>query len=70
VTVNLELMARTASRAHVETGIPMMVHSYPTGQVACRQIEIFKEEGIDLTKEKIDHSNDTTDTEYLKWILD
>ena len=70
VTVDLELMARAASRAHVETGIPMMVHSYPTGQVARRQIEIFKEEGVDLTKVKIDHSNDTTDTEYLQWILD
>ena len=70
VTVDLELMARAASRAHVETGISMMVHSYPTGQVGRRQIEIFKEEGVDLTKVKIDHSNDTTDTEYLKWILD
>ena len=70
VTVDLELMARAASRAHVETGIPMMVHYYPTGQVARRQIEIFKEEGVDLTKVKIDHSNDTTDTEYLQWILD
>jgi len=70
VTVDLELMARAASRAHVETGIPMMVHSYPTGQVARRQIEIFKEEGVDLTKVKIDHSNDTTDSEYLQWILD
>ena len=70
VTVDLELMARATSRAHVETGIPMMVHSYPTGQVARRQIEIFKEEGVDLTKVKIDHSNDTTDTEYLQWILD
>ena len=70
VTVDLELMARAASRAHNETGIPMMVHSYPTGQVARRQIEIFKEEGVDLTRVKIDHSNDTTDTEYLKWILD
>ena len=63
-------MARAASRAQVETGIPMMVHSYPTGQVGRRQIEIFKEEGVDLTRVKIDHCNDTTDTEYLKWILD
>ena len=47
-----------------------MVHSYPTGQVARRQIAIFREEGVDLTRVKIDHCNDTTDTEYLKWILD
>ncbi|MCE2425071.1 MAG: hypothetical protein J4F45_08225 [Pseudomonadales bacterium] len=25
---------------------------------------------MDLERVKIDHSNDTTDTEYLKWILD
>jgi phosphotriesterase-related protein len=70
VTAPLETMARAVARAHVRTGVPIMVHSYPTGQVARRQIEIFREEGVDLTRVKIDHSNDTTDTEYLKWILD
>ncbi|MBJ51158.1 MAG: phosphotriesterase-related protein, partial [Gammaproteobacteria bacterium] len=70
VTVDLELMARAAARAQIETGIPLMVHSYPTGHVARRQIEIFREEGVDLTRVKIDHSNDTTDIEYLRWILD
>lgn len=70
VTADLELMARAVARAHNETGLPIMVHSYPTGQVARRQLEIFREEGVDLTRVKIDHSNDTTDTEYLEWILD
>lgn len=70
VTKDLEVMARAVSRAHVHTGLPIMVHSYPTGQVARRQIEIFREEGVDLSKVKIDHSNDTTDIEYLTWILD
>ena len=70
VTPDLEIMARAVARAHNDTGVPIMVHSYPTGQVARRQIAIFKEEGVDLERVKIDHSNDTTDTEYLKWILD
>ena len=70
VTAPLETMARAVARAHVATGLPIMVHSYPTGHVGRRQIAIFKEEGVDLTRVKIDHSNDTTDTEYLKWILD
>lgn len=70
VTTQLEIMTRAAARAHVETGLPIMVHSYPTGHVARQQIKIFKEEGVDLTRVKIDHSNDTTDIEYLKWILD
>lgn len=70
VTPPLETMARAVARAHCETGVPIMVHSYPTGQVARRQIEIFREEGVDLTRVKIDHANDTTDLEYLQWILD
>ncbi|MGA0840342.1 MAG: phosphotriesterase family protein, partial [Pseudomonadales bacterium] len=70
VTRPLETMARAVARAHCETGVPIMVHSYPTGQLARRQIEIFREEGVDLTRVKIDHSNDTTDIEYLQWILD
>jgi len=63
-------MARAVARAHVATGVPIMVHSYPTGQVARRQIQIFREEGVDLTRVKIDHCNDTADTEYLEWILE
>lgn len=70
VTEPLEIMARAVARAHVETGLPVMVHSYASGQVAIRQIEILREEGVDLTRVKIDHANDTTDIEYLEWILD
>ena len=70
VTPELEIMCRAVARAHIETGLPIMVHSFPTGHVARQQIKIFKEEGVDLTRVKIDHSNDTTDIEYLKWILD
>lgn len=70
VTRPLETMARAVARAHRETGLPIMVHSHPGTQLARRQIEIFREEGVDLTRVKIDHSNDTTDLEYLEWILD
>jgi phosphotriesterase-related protein len=70
VTPPLETMARAVARAQVATGLPIMVHSFPTGQVARRQIKIFRDEGVDLSRVKIDHSNDTTDTEYLEWILD
>jgi len=70
VTRPLETMARAVALAHGETGVPIMVHSHPGTQLARRQIAIFKEEGVDLSRVKIDHCNDTTDTEYLKWILD
>ena len=70
VTPELEVMARAAARAQLQTGLPLMIHSFPTGQVGRRQIAILKEEGVDLSRVKIDHSNDTTDVEYLSWILD
>ena len=70
VTPELEVMARAAARAQLQTGLPLMIHSFPTGQVGRRQIAILKEEGVDLARVKIDHSNDTTDVEYLSWILD
>ncbi len=70
VTPPLETMTRAVARAHLETGLSIMAHSYPAGQVGRRQIEILKEEGVDLTRVKIDHCNDTTDVEYLEWILD
>jgi len=61
VTRPLETMARAVARAHRETARPIMVHSHPGTQLARRQIAIFREEGVDLTRVKIDHSNDTTD---------
>jgi phosphotriesterase-related protein len=65
-----EKVLRAVARAHHETGVPIMVHSYSPGQVGRRQIAILKEEGVPLNRVKIDHSNDTTDLEYLFWMLE
>lgn len=61
---------RAVAQAHHETGLPIMLHSYSPGQVGKRQIAILKEEGVNLGRVKMDHSNDTTDLEYLTWLLD
>ena len=62
-------MARAVARAHLNRGSN---HGSLISHRACceRQIEIFREEGVDLGQVKIDHCNDTTDTESLEWILD
>jgi len=65
-----EIILRAVARAHKRTGTPIMLHSYPAGQVARRQIAILKQEGVDLHRVKIDHSNDTTDIEYLSWLCE
>jgi phosphotriesterase-related protein len=70
VTPEQEVMLRAVARAHLETGVPIIVHSYPAGQVGREQIAILKEEGVDLARVKLDHSNDTTDVEYLTWLME
>ncbi len=65
-----ETVLRAVARAHHETGVPIMLHSYSPGQVGRRQIAVLKEEGVNLKRVKMDHSNDTTDLEYLTWMLE
>jgi phosphotriesterase-related protein len=65
-----EVILRGVARAHHKTGAPIMLHSYSPGQVGRQQLAILKQEGVDLRRVKMDHSNDTTDLEYLTWLLD
>jgi phosphotriesterase-related protein len=70
VTPRNEVILRAVARAHLETSVPIMLHTYSLGQVARQQIAILKEEGVNLNRVKVDHSNDTTDVEYLCWLAD
>ena len=70
VTPPLEMMLRAAAKAHLKTGVPIAIHSYHPGQVARQQIAILQDEGVNLKHVKVDHSNDTTDIEYLMWMLE
>lgn len=64
-----EKILRSLARAHKQTGVPICLHSYPAGKVGMRQLDILREEGVDLGRVKVDHSNDTTDIEYLVTLL-
>ncbi|MEJ2740899.1 MAG: phosphotriesterase-related protein, partial [Dehalococcoidia bacterium] len=70
VTPGTEIMLRAVARAHLQTGIPIILHSNAAGQVGRQQLRILKEEGANMKKVKVDHSLDTTDIEYLTWLLE
>lgn len=70
VTEAEETILRGIARAHLQTKVPIMLHSYPQGEVGRRQLAILKEEGVDLSRVKVDHSNDTADMKYLSWLLE
>lgn len=65
-----QTVLRAVARAHRRTNVPIMLHSYSPGQVGRQQLAILKEEDVDLSRVKVDHSNDTTDMEYLTWLLE
>ena len=70
VTERGEVVLRAAARAHLATGAPIYTHTWAPERVGEQQIAIFEEEGVDLTRVCVGHSNDTTDLDYLLGILD
>jgi phosphotriesterase-related protein len=70
VTENVEKVHRAVARASVRTGTPIMAHSRPASNTAPRQIEIFEEEGVDLSRVQIAHTGDSDDLDYIEKVLD
>lgn len=70
VTAEGEIILRAAARAHKSTGVPISTHSWAPERIGDQQVAIFEDEGIDLNKVYIGHSNDTTDMGYLVGLLE
>ena len=47
-----------------------MAHSRPASDTGPRQIEIFEEEGVDLSRVQIAHTGDSDDLDYIERVLD
>lgn len=69
VTANVEKIHRAVARASVQTGAPIMAHSKPSANTGPRQLDIFEEEGVDLTRVVVAHTGDTDDLDYIEAIL-
>jgi len=70
VTENVEKIHRAAARASVRTGTPIMAHSRPASETAPRQIEIFRDEGVELSRVQIAHTGDTDELDYIERVLE
>ncbi|MEW9673538.1 phosphotriesterase [Ammoniphilus sp. 3BR4] len=70
VTPHVEKVIRAVARAHRRTGVPIMTHSVPAKENGLLQIQIFEEEGVDLSKVLIGHCGDTDNLDYLERVLD
>ena len=65
VTAEGEIILRAASRAHLATGVPISTHTWAPGKTGDEQIRIFEDEGVELNRVYIGHSDSTTDIDYL-----
>jgi phosphotriesterase-related protein len=70
VTEHVEKIHRAVARASVQTGASIMAHSMPAVATGPRQVEIFEEEGVDLSRVQIAHCGDTDEVEYIERLLD
>ena len=70
VTEGGELVLRAAARTHLATGVPISTHAWAPLRVGEAQVRIFEEEGVDLSRVYVGHSNDTTDMDYLEGLID
>ena len=70
VTEGGELVLRAVARTHLATGVPISTHAWAPLRVGEAQVRIFEDEGVDLSRVYIGHSNDTTDMDYLEGLID
>lgn len=70
VTQPQEVVLRAAARAHQLTGTPISTHTWSPDRVGDQQVRILEEEGVDLDRVYIGHSNDDTDMDYLVGLLE
>jgi phosphotriesterase-related protein len=70
LTAGVERVLRAVARAHRLTGVPISTHTDSHHHRGRDQQQVFKEEGVDLTRVVIGHCGDTTDLDYLKELMD
>lgn len=69
VTPPNEIVLRAAARAQRATGVPVSTHTNSVQQNGGQQVRIFQDEGVDMSRVCIGHSNDTLDRAYLEGLL-
>jgi phosphotriesterase-related protein len=70
VTRQNDRLLRAAARTQLATGVPINTHTNMGQHTGLEQLRVFQEEGVDLAKVVIGHSNDTDDVPYLEQLIE
>ena len=61
---------RAVAATHVETGVPITVHTNSAERTGLIALDFYEREGVDLTKVVIGHAGDSNDLDYLRALAD
>jgi phosphotriesterase-related protein len=70
LTRGVERNLRACAATHRATGAPITVHTSSQNKAGRLAVQIFREEGVDLTKVVIGHAGDSNDLDYLTGLAD
>jgi phosphotriesterase-related protein len=70
LTPGVERICRAVAQTHVQTGVPITVHTNAHTQSGPLALDLFAKEGVDLAKVVIGHSGDSNDLDYLMRVAD
>jgi phosphotriesterase-related protein len=68
MTRDVERVTRAVAQAHLVTGVPISTHT--NGSQGDLQQRVLADEGVDLGRVVIGHSNDTDDISYLEELIE
>ena len=69
ITPPQEIVLRAAAITQRETSVRISTHTWSPDRVGEQQVRILEEEGVDLNRVYVGHSNDDTDLDYLLGLL-
>lgn len=70
LTPGVERVLRACARSSVLTGgTPISTHTHAGTKGGVAQVNLFREEGVDLSRVVIGHSGDSLDIDYLTWLM-
>ena len=70
LTPHVELILRAVARAHLRTGTPITTHTDAATERGLEQQRIFREEGVDLSRVVIGHTNQSDSLDYMRKLMD
>ncbi|MFE5284866.1 phosphotriesterase [Nocardia sp. NPDC056611] len=70
LTPDQERVHGAIAEAHIQTGVPITVHTNAAHQTGRLALDFYREHGVDLTKVVVGHAGDSNDLDYLEWIMD